>query len=144
MLSEQASVVQTVIQDVLNGTDETRAARLLARSFKDHSPWFDHPPTGQGWLMTIRAWRLAFPDLVCIQTRLVCEGDLVAYQGIWRGTHRGAFGAIEPTGRVVEVGEHRLFRVCDGLVVEHWQEQDTAGLLRQLGHGEAAAHAATP
>jgi steroid delta-isomerase-like uncharacterized protein len=95
---------------------------------------FNHPPTPEGWLMTLQAWRAAFPDLVCIQARLVREADLVAYQGTWRGTHRGAFGSVEPTGREVEVGEHRLYRVRDGQVVEHWQEQDTAGLLRQLGH----------
>jgi steroid delta-isomerase-like uncharacterized protein len=93
----------------------------------------NYPPTGDGWLMTVDALRLAFPDVVFSQARLVREGDLVGYQGTWRGTHLGAFGAIEPTGRVVEVGEHRLFRVRGGLVVEHWQEQDTTGLLRQLG-----------
>jgi steroid delta-isomerase-like uncharacterized protein len=100
---------------------------------RDHSPGFDHPATGDGWLMTLDALRLAFPDLVFNHSRLVREGDLVGYQGTWRGTHLGALGAIEPTGRAVEVGEHRLFRVRGGLTVEHWQEQDTAGLLRQLG-----------
>jgi steroid delta-isomerase-like uncharacterized protein len=94
---------------------------------------FDHPPNGDGWLLTLEALRLAFPDMVFSRSRLVREGDLVAYQGTWRGTHLGAFGTIEPTGRLVEVGEHRLFRVRDGMILEHWQEQDTAGLLRQLG-----------
>jgi predicted ester cyclase len=143
MPSEPSAVVHAVVRDLLNGTDEARGAQLVASTFQNHSPWFDHPPTLEGWLMSIRAWRLAFPDLVCSQVRLVCEADLVAYQGAWRGTHCGAFGAIEPTGRVVEVGEHRMFRVRNGLVMEHWQEQDTAGLLRQLGRGEVAAQAAT-
>ncbi len=118
-------------------TQWNRQGLLEELGAEDHSAWvLHHAPTQEGWLETLAALRMAFPDMVFNQTRVVCEQDLVAYQGTWRGTHLGTFGAIEPTGRVVEVGEHRLFRLRDGQVVEHWQEQDTAGLLRQLGRGE--------
>jgi steroid delta-isomerase-like uncharacterized protein len=85
---------------------------------------------------------VAFPDLVRGIARVVREGDLVAYQGAWRGTHRGICAGIEPTGRHVEVGEHRLLRTRDGMVIEQWQEQDTAGLLRQLS--QDAGHTTRP
>lgn len=134
MTTDPTSVIDTLVRDVLNRTNGDGANGLLDASFEDHTPWFEHPPTREGWLMTLRAWREAFPDLVFSQARLVCEGDLVAYQGTWTGTQHGAFGSIPPSGRAVEVGEHRLFRVRDGKVVEHWQEQDTVGMLRQLGH----------
>jgi len=131
---DPSAVVEHLLRDVLNGTDDALALGLIDGSFEDHTPWFEHPPTREGWLLTLGAWRNAFPDLVFTPARLVCEGDLVAYQGTWTGTQQGAFGSIAPSGRAVEVGEHRLFRVRDGKVVEHWQEQDTVGMLRQLGH----------
>jgi predicted ester cyclase len=132
--------VEGVVRDVLNAVDRARGLQLyVAPTFVDHSPWFNNPPTLDGWLSTLDAWRAAFPDLVCTQVRLVCEGDVVAYQGTWYGTHQGPFGRLEPTSRRVEVGEHRLFRVHDGRIVEHWHEQDTSGLLRQLGVRESAA-----
>ncbi len=115
-------------------TQWNRQGLLEELGADDHAS-FDQPPTLEGWRTVLLTLREAFPDLAFTQTRQVTEGDLVAYQGTWRGTHLGEFSGLAPTERLVEVGEHRLYRVRDGQVVEHWQEQDTAGLLRQLGVG---------
>ncbi|WP_372460755.1 ester cyclase [Actinomycetospora endophytica] len=39
---------------------------------------------------------------------------------------------MEPTGRRVEFGAIRIYRLHDGLVVETWAHQDSMGLARQL------------
>ena len=53
------------------------------------------------------------------------------------GTHRGStmplLAGREPTGRPIAWRYLHLWRVVDGLVVEHWAYRDDLGLLAQLG-----------
>ena len=52
------------------------------------------------------------------------------------GTHEASamplLDGLEPTGRRIEWEFVHLFRVRDGLIVEHWAVRDDLGLLRQL------------
>jgi predicted ester cyclase len=49
-----------------------------------------------------------------------------------RGTHRGAFQGIAPTGKRVEVRAIDMFRISGGKIVEHWgHADDPSGYLRQ-------------
>jgi len=54
-----------------------------------------------------------------------------------RATHRGAFAGVPPTGREVELSGIEIVRLAGGRIVEHWDEIDALGLLRQLGAGPA-------
>ena len=51
----------------------------------------------------------------------------------WRGTHRGEFQGIPPTGKEVAFSSMEFNRVRDGKVEEHWVELDLLGLMQQLG-----------
>jgi predicted ester cyclase len=47
-----------------------------------------------------------------------------------RGTHRGEFQGITPTGKRVEVSAIDVFRIANGKIVEHWgHSDDPAGVL---------------
>lgn len=61
------------------------------------------------------------------------QGDLVAYQSTWRGTHLGLFRDIPPTGKRLEWQATCFRRVRDGRVVEGWGTYDWLGVLEQLG-----------
>lgn len=41
-----------------------------------------------------------------------------------RGTHRGEFQGIAPTGKRVEVRSIDMFRISKGKMVEHWAHAD--------------------
>lgn len=75
----------------------------------------------------------ALPDLVLSAEDLVAEGDRIVARYRIRGTHRGAFLGIAPTGARIDVGGMTLLRFTDGRVVERWQQLDDLGLLRQMG-----------
>ena len=81
----------------------------------------------------VAATRAAFPDVEVTFDCMVAEGDLVAYQCTWRGTHRGAWRGIAPTGRRVEWRATCFRRVVDGKVVEAWGTYDWLAVLEQLG-----------
>lgn len=56
----------------------------------------------------------------------------MAYRVTIRGTHRGSFLGIEPTGRCVTVSFFAIVRVADGKLVEEWGGLDQVDMLRQL------------
>ncbi len=87
---------------------------------------------------SLAAHRAAFPDVRYELHHVVGEDDRIALRASWSGAHEGPFLGIARTGRTVTVGEHHLFRVVDGKIVEHWSEFDGEGLLRQLGRESAA------
>ncbi len=74
----------------------------------------------------------AFPDLVITVEDIVAEGDRVVVRLRFTGTHQGPFQGMAPTGRSIDFGAIRIYRLADGLVVETWAHQDSMGLARQL------------
>ena len=63
----------------------------------------------------------------------MAEGDRVAARVTNRGTHRGEFLGIPPTGTPIAVTELHVYRGADGQLVGRRGEWDALGLLQQLG-----------
>lgn len=98
----------------------------------------DHSPTGEttghdGPKEGLEMLYAAFPDLEITIDELIAEGDTVAIRSTHRGTHKGKFMDIEPTGRRVEIENMVFAHFEDGKVVERWVQADTLGLMHQLG-----------
>jgi steroid delta-isomerase-like uncharacterized protein len=75
----------------------------------------------------------AFPDLEVTIDECIGEGKKV---GIWytaRGTHRGVFDDVAPTGRYVTWTGFDLFEIERGRIVKGRFVDDSLGLMRQLG-----------
>jgi predicted ester cyclase len=64
---------------------------------------------------------------------LIAEVDKVAYRITYRGTHRGDFMGIRPTGKQVSFTGIAIDRFKDGKFVESWFNLDALGLMQQLG-----------
>lgn len=80
----------------------------------------------------ILAWRTAFPDFAMSIEQVVAEGDWVAFRLKHRGTHRGEYLGIAPTGRSVEFTSMVFNRVEGGVVVENWGLHENETLREQL------------
>lgn len=67
---------------------------------------------------------------------LIADGDLVAHHVTLHGTHRGSsmplLAGRPVTHRPVSWRFMHLWRVVDGLIVEHWACRDDLGLLTQI------------
>ena len=99
-------------------------------------------PERQKYVIT--NWRRAFPDYRDEVVGMVAEGDQVAAQIIFSGTHTGVFeydgmGPWAPTGRAVRLFEFFVYRVLNGKIVETSAVWDRLAFLQQLGIGEAPA-----
>lgn len=118
--------------ELYNSGNLAIADEVIAAEFVDHaSP--EEQPGPSGVKRMVASFRAAFPDAVVTLNQMVSEGDTVAFRFAIRGTHLGIFGGIPPTGRQITLTGMDFVRVRDGKIVELWSNQDTLGLLRQLG-----------
>jgi steroid delta-isomerase-like uncharacterized protein len=69
---------------------------------------------------------------------MVAEGDAVAVRYTMRGTHRGDFAGVPPTGKAVVAQSMAFYRLADGQIGEERAHLDMLGILQQLGVAPAA------
>jgi len=117
--------------------DEAEAMReVLASNYKRWRAGFEHIGANardQGFPGPGSYLRGAFPDRTDTIEAVVAEGDRVGMLFKVRGTHKGNFYGIEPTGKAIDVYELGIFRLADARITEAWFLGDDAGLLMQLG-----------
>jgi predicted ester cyclase len=102
---ENKAAVRRFAREVVNGGDFGAFEELVAPDFVAHSAPPGAPPTRETLRHLIEGFRAAFPDLETTEEDLVAEGDKVVYRGTIRGTHRGEFMGVPPTGKRIEIGE---------------------------------------
>ncbi|MCD6517599.1 MAG: ester cyclase [Candidatus Aminicenantes bacterium] len=75
----------------------------------------------------------AFPDLKHTIEFQMAEGEYVTTRYTWKGTHKGKYLGVEPTGKELTFTFIDVGRVKDGKIVEAWIELDFLGVMQQLG-----------
>jgi predicted ester cyclase len=113
--------------------DDTTIDELVAADMVNHAAG----PQGRDGLKLILS--IIDNDLGPVtveQHHLIGEGDLVAQHLTVRGTHRAStmplFAGTPVSGRPVAWTFIHIWRVSDGMIVEHWACRDDMGLLAQL------------
>jgi predicted ester cyclase len=96
---------------------------------------------GQSFKDFVSAIRAAFPDLRNTIESQVGDGDLVVTRGTTRGTQRGPFAGIAPTGKSIEVPWVIFTSFQGGRIVADWEIYDALGMMTQLGALPASAQA---
>ena len=134
---DNRAVVRRFIARVLGGGDFATLNALAAPDCVDHAD----APGPAALAQFLVPWRAAFPDLALTIEDLAATGDRVAARWTLRGTHRGAFLGLPPTGRPVAVTGRELYRLADGRIGGRGAAVDTDGLLHQLGAPGAGAPA---
>ena len=121
------------VEEFQSGGNASVAEELLAPDFVDHSPFPGVSPDRDGVKRLFAALHVAFPDLRAVVHDQLAEGERVATRKTFRGTHRGEFLGISPTGRVVSFDVIDFVRMDKGRIAEHWNVVDLMGLLQQIG-----------
>ncbi len=119
--------------DAANTGDVDALDDLLAPDVIDHSAYAGQASGRDGFKEFFTLWRTAFPDLVYTIEDEIAGGDRVVVRWTGRGTHRGIYHHIAPTGKRVTMSGIQINRLADGMIVEDWTSADELGLLRQLG-----------
>jgi predicted ester cyclase len=77
--------------------------------------------------------RQTYPDLHLTVERQIAEGEWVVSCVTARGTHRGVWLGMRPTGKVVEITLVNVDRVVDGRIVEHGGAANLLEPLLEIG-----------
>jgi steroid delta-isomerase-like uncharacterized protein len=120
--------------EAYNERDLEAEADVLAPDYVAHVSAAPGPLEGlEAWRQFTTPFAEAFPDIRLTVEDIAAEGETVAARVAFRGTHRGEFQGIPPTGKEVAFSSMEFNRVVDGKVEEHWVELDLLGLMQQLG-----------
>ena len=105
---------------------------LVAPDYRDNLPDRAVPATFDELLEVIKAWHQGFPDLSHSLDEVFSKDDKVVVRGSTRGTHKGEFMGIAPTGRSLELTFICIFRIADGRLAERWTQFDFYSWMEQL------------
>lgn len=75
----------------------------------------------------------AFPDLQVTIEDQISEGDTVASRYTARGTHKGVYRGVPPTGEAVEFTVISINRLAGGKITEGWRVVDRLDIMHQIG-----------
>jgi predicted ester cyclase len=134
---ERNKAVARRFKEAQGTKDEADAMReVLAPNYKRWRAGVEHLGANardQGFPGPGPYLRGAFPDRTDTIEDVIADGDMVGMLFRVRGTQRGNFFGIAPTGKTIDIHELGIFRLADGKITEGWFMADEAGLLLQLG-----------
>jgi predicted ester cyclase len=113
--------------------DPTVLDDLIAENLVNHAAG---PQGREGLKRILRNLDHDLGPLSVEQHHLIGDGDLVAQHLTLHGTHRAStmplLAQVSPSGRAAAWTFIHLWRVADGVIVEHWACRDDMGLVEQL------------
>lgn len=138
MSNQNKALVRRGVEEVWNGQNFDAAYDIVASDFVVHASRPGNETYGaEGAKQFYVALHQAFPDVEFKIEDHVAEGDRVVTRWSARGTHKGEFQGIPPTGTQVSLHGIDIDRIVNGKIVECWMNFDELGLLQQLGVIEA-------
>src|SRR5580658_9603182 len=104
MTPENNKLTMQRFTEFINTASEKLAAELISPDAIFHVPGSSEPMRGPaGYLSIIGMMRGGFPDIQWTLEEMVAEADKVAARFTMRGTHKGKFFDVPPTGKTIAV-----------------------------------------
>ena len=116
---------------MLNTHEPDLVDRFVAEDYRNHNAFVADGREANRQFWT--AFFTALPDLSATMEDLVISGDRVVGRFVYRGTHTGEFMGIPASGNPVEMRSIDIWRVEDGMFVEHWDELNLLEMFQQMG-----------
>jgi steroid delta-isomerase-like uncharacterized protein len=140
MANERNEAVARRGFDAFNTGDLSIVDEMTAEHAVNHDPAQPDEARGpEGFKQIVQLYRGAFPDLTFTIEECFSDGDLVCTRWSTTATHDGDLMGLAATGNHITGSGITIDKIDDGKVVESWNQWDNAGLMQQLGVGEAAA-----
>lgn len=129
------ATVAHAFADLMNGHDPDSVDAFVAEEYVNHNFFVEDGREANRafWAQ----WFAAFPDTEVALDDVVVEegrhdGDRVVGRFTYRATFLGPFMGLPPTGKRVVMHSIDIWRVVDGMAIEHWDQLDTQEFMAQL------------
>lgn len=132
-VEENKAIQRRVYEEIWNKGNLAVVDEIIADDFVFHrtgTPRLRGPEWYKGAYHFLKD---AFPDLHITIEDMIAEGDRVTTRSTWRGTHKGEYMGIAPTGKQFTVTEIAIDRYKEGKIIEGWGGVDRLDLMQQLG-----------
>ena len=107
--------------------------QVFAPNVVDHDPAPDQGKGPEGFIHFFTGLRSSFPDLAISVDHMVTDDNNVSIAYTLKGTHKGNFMGIPPTGKSIKARGMQIARFENGKIVERWGSSDQLGILQQIG-----------
>lgn len=130
-MTTPAQQLAAIYVTMLNTHDADLVDQFVAQDYVNHNAF-----VGDGREANRQFWSgffAALPDLSATMEDLVISGDRVVGRFVYRGTHTGELMGIPASGKAVEMRSIDIWRLQDGMFVEHWDELNLMEVFQQVG-----------
>ncbi len=129
MSIEKKLLIRRYIEEVINTGNIDEIEKFISPNYVEVHEGTRHPIGIEGAKAHILGVRQTYPDLHLTVEQQIAEDEWVATCITARGTHKGSWLGMKPTGKAVSFTGVNINRVVDGKIVEHG---GAANLLEQL------------
>jgi predicted ester cyclase len=128
-IEENKKLIRSYIEEVINTGNVKRIEKFISPKYTEVHEGQRHKVGIEGAKDHIIGVRQTYPDLTLTVDQQIAEGDWVATSITARGTHKGTWLGIKPTGKPVSFTAVNIEKVENGKITEHG---GAANLLLQL------------
>jgi steroid delta-isomerase-like uncharacterized protein len=138
-IEENKELVRRYYLELMSTGDLSFVDNYFAPEFEFTNPTHQEPYRGEEFKQLVTMLRGAFPDVKFSVEHMVAEGDTVVGHWTARGTHCGKpletiRGDLPAKNLRFEIDGFSWIRIRDGKFVEARINEETLGLLRQIGY----------
>lgn len=126
-------IVRRFYEEIVNTGDVSRISEVVSDDYAEVMDGKRYLVRAEGAASHVLGVRNTYPDLHLTVDRQISEGEWVATCITARGTHKGEWIGIAPTGRKVAFTGVNVDRVVDGKIVEHGGAANMLGPLLEIG-----------
>ena len=130
-MSQQGKQLAETYLAMLNSHDPDLVDQFVGDEYRNHNAFVADGREGNRQFWT--AFFAALPDLQATMEDLIVSGDRVVGRFVYRGTQTGDLMGIPASGNPVEMRSIDIWRVQDGMFVEHWDELNLLEVFQQVG-----------
>jgi steroid delta-isomerase-like uncharacterized protein len=117
---ENKALLRRYMKEVWEEQNPAAVDDFLAPNDRRHRSATTEPLTRDGQKRLLVQFRAVFPDIQITVEEVIAEDDRIAFRSTMRGTHRGEFLGIPPTGKQVTVGLVDVIHIESGKFAEQW------------------------
>jgi steroid delta-isomerase-like uncharacterized protein len=131
---DNKALVRRYFDEIMNGGNPAAVDELIAPNCVFTIPTLPEPFYGPaGYRKLVDLLRSAFPDLLFKVEDEVADGDVVVDRWSATGTSKGPFQGSPPNGKQFQIEGIGWYRLQNGQFIENRVNEDTLGLLTQIG-----------
>jgi predicted ester cyclase len=130
---ESKTLVRRYYEEVVNTGNVDQLAEFISPAFVEVHNNTRHPIGLEGAKEHVLGVRETYPDLHLTVEQQIAEGEWVVTRVTARGTHKGVWPGMRPTGEKLEMTAVNIDRVVDGRIVEHGGAANLLEPLLEIG-----------